>query len=75
MSFKTWFQKNLTRRWFWVLVVTAFAAAICGFQIDSYRADKYNLNTLYIFLTIVLSLLSIYLLVFKVAKFGGGSPQ
>ena len=77
MSLKTWFQKNLTRRWFWVTAIFAFGSVISFFQINSYKADKNNMNGLFGWLGIgiVLGLVAIYFLITKVMKYGDGGGK
>lgn len=55
------------------MVILAFASVISFFQINSYAADKNNMNGLigYLGLGILFGLGAIFCLT-KVAKFGGG---
>jgi hypothetical protein len=65
---------NLTRKWFGLMVVFAFASVISFFQIDSYWADQNNFNGLigWLGIGIIFGVVAIFCLT-KVAKYGGGT--
>lgn len=63
-----------TGKWFGLMCLFAFGGILSFVQIDSYRADKYNLNTLYIVLTAVGALLALFCLS-KVAKSGSANDS
>lgn len=42
-----------------IMVIAAFVSAICGFQIDSAFADRYNLNTVFLLGSILFGLVAI----------------
>lgn len=67
---------NLTRKWFGLMVVFAFGSIISFFQINSYSADRNNMNGFFGWLGIgvVLGLVALYCLS-RVAKYGGGSKE
>ena len=65
---------NLTRKWFGLMVVFAFASVISFFQINSYQADLNHMNGLvgWLGIGIVLGLVAVFCL-WKVTKYGGGT--
>ena len=67
---------NLTRKWFGLMVVFAFAAVISFFQINSYWADQNNFNGIFGWLGIgiVTAAVAVFCLT-KVSKYGGGDGQ
>lgn len=63
-----------TEKWFIAMTVLAFASVISFFHIDSYVADKNDINWLFWVLGIVLGIGAIFCLS-KVAKQGGGGKS
>lgn len=63
-----------TKKWFAIMAVTGFASVISFFHINSYVADKNNINGLFWGLGIGFALAAIYCLT-KVAKAGSGNDQ
>jgi hypothetical protein len=65
---------NLTRKWFGLMCVFAFASVISFFQINSYWADQNHFNTGWLIIGIVTGLCAIGCL-YKVNKYGGSSKD
>lgn len=67
---------NLTRKWFGLMVVFAFTSVISFFQINSYDADRLNMNGLigWLGIGIVFGLAAVFCLL-KVMKYGGGGTS
>lgn len=48
------------KKWYALMVVTAFIAVISFFHINSYFADKHKINGLFLVVGIVFSLVALY---------------
>ncbi len=63
-------SKNLTKKWFAFMTISAFISVISFFHINSYVGDKYKLNTAFLITGIAVALIACYCLV-KVIEYGG----
>jgi len=63
---------SVTKKWFAAMVITAFLSMISFFQINSYSADKNNLNTFWLIAGIIFALVAVFSL-WKVTKNAGGN--
>ena len=63
-----------TKKWFFAMTVSAFASVISFFHINSYVADKNDINWLFTVIGVVVGLFAVYCLK-NVAKHGGSSKD
>jgi hypothetical protein len=71
-KFVNWVNKVFLNPWAPAWVASAFVSVISAFQIDSYAADKYGLNPMWIIFAIVFFAAAVFFFI-KMSKTSGGN--
>lgn len=70
-----WFSKNNPEVWGLFTVILAFASVISFFQINSYQADKHDLNGFWTGAGIVIGLGAVFTFIKTISNSGGGRTE